>query len=113
MSLLLLFLAMQAAPTEATVEKFRQSFHIYNGCIVNTVKLGMTTKMEPAVFKAGFAKSCLVEEEAFRQSFVQVVIESGKTPEQARTEVDENIAKGRAVYIADQASYVNTGSVPK
>ena len=69
--------------------------------------------MDPETFQAGFAKSCLIEEEQFHKSFVQVIIETGKTAEQARTEVDENIAKGRAVYVADQASYFKTGSVPK
>lgn len=113
MSLFFVLLAMQAAPTEATVAKFRQSFEIYDACTVSAVKMGMTTKMDSETFQAGFAKSCLVEEEEFRQSFVQVIIETGKTPEQARAEVEENIAKGRAVSVADHASYIATGRVPK
>ena len=106
MSTLLFAIALQSAST------FEASLAAFSACQVHTVQMGMTVKMPPAEFEAGFTKSCKAEEAVFRADAVRRAIELGRTPEAAAAEVDGNIAKGRRIFIRDEATYVATGRVP-
>lgn len=75
--------------------------------------MGMTTKMPPAQFEIGLAKSCKTEEAAFRADAIRRAIELGRTPEAAAIEVDGNIANARRIFARDQATYIATGKVPR
>jgi hypothetical protein len=72
----------------------------------------MTVKMDPEVFRAGLDRSCKAEEAGFRAAAIRQAIALGRTEAEAAAEVDGNIARGRAAFAADQASYVRTGKVP-
>jgi NADH dehydrogenase FAD-containing subunit len=85
----------------------------FSGCMAATVRMGMTTKMQPDVFEAGFAKSCKTQEAAFRAEAIKVAMQQGRTEAQAIAEVDGNIANGRRSFLQDQASYIATGKVPR
>lgn len=97
-------------PTQA---EFEASAGAFSGCMISTVRMGMLTKMDPAIFKAGLDKSCKPEEARFRIAAVAQAIALGRTAAQAAEEVDGNIARGRAIWADNQASYVRTGTLPK
>ena len=101
-----LALLLQATSFDAAVGAF-------TGCLVNTVKMGMMTKMAPDVFAAGLAKSCKPEETRFRAGAIGQAIAQGRTKAAAEAEVDANIANARRIFAADQARYVATGQVPR
>jgi hypothetical protein len=97
-----LVLAAAAAPAPAQAPAdFEAAAGRFAGCMVATVRMGMTTKMDPAAFEAGFARSCKAEEAAFRAAAVKQAIALGRTEAEAAAEVDGNIA------------YVRTGKVPR
>jgi hypothetical protein len=77
-----------------------------------TVRMGMTTKMDPAAFKAGLDRSCKAEEAKFRAAAMKHVLALGRTEAEAAAEIEGNIARGKAVWAEDQATYVRTGKVP-
>ncbi|MES2989130.1 MAG: hypothetical protein V4808_14605 [Pseudomonadota bacterium] len=85
----------------------------FSNCLQQTVKMGMTTKMDPAKFKEGFAKSCKAEEAQFRIEAIKEAVRQGRTEAEAGTEIDGNIANGRRIFAADQESYISTGRVPR
>jgi hypothetical protein len=105
-----------AAPVGAqdapALEELRTVSGAYIGCLRATVQMGMTTKMDPGVFKEGFAKSCMEQEALFRAAAIKAFVAQGRTEEQAVTEVDGNIVKGRRIFAGDQETYVRTGKVP-
>lgn len=84
----------------------------FANCLKRTVQMGMTTKMDPALFKEGLAKSCRAEESRFRAEGVKAAVRQGRTQVEAAREIDGNIANGRRIFAADQESYVRTGRVP-
>lgn len=98
-------------PTPEQQEAFSKAAGEFTACLVATVKIGMTTRMDPAAFKAGFALSCTDEQAAFRSTAVPVAMTTGLSREQAETEIDTNIANGRRIYASDQETYVSTGKV--
>lgn len=87
----------------------------YIACMVLTVRMGMTVKMDPATFKTGFDKACKPQEARFRAAAVKQAMASGRTEAEAEAEaeVDGNIARGKAAWAADQESYIRTGKVPR
>ncbi|MBO9579829.1 MAG: hypothetical protein J7498_02955 [Sphingobium sp.] len=85
----------------------------FTSCLIATVKMGMTTKMDPAKFKEGFAASCKSEEARFRVEAIKFAMANGRTEAAAAAEVDGNIANGRRIFAADQETYVTTGKVPR
>ena len=109
-----------AAPTAAAAQvaeadraAFQTAATDFTGCLRATVQMGMTTKMDPAKFQEGFAKSCLEQEARFRAIAVKVAMASGRSESAAQTEIDGNIANGRRAFAADQESYIKTGKVPR
>ncbi|HYI41125.1 MAG TPA: hypothetical protein VE053_12490 [Allosphingosinicella sp.] len=82
-------------------------------CLKHVVQMGMTTKMDPAIFKEGFAKSCKAEEARFRTEGVKEAMRQGRTQAEAVREIDGNIANGRRIFAGNQESYVRTGRVPR
>ncbi len=93
--------------------EFETATTAFTGCLRATVQMGMTTKMDPAKFKEGFAKSCLEQQARFRRIAVKVAMASGRSEAAALAEVDGNIANGRKAFAADQESYIKTGKVPR
>ncbi|MBO9574278.1 MAG: hypothetical protein J7494_00935 [Sphingobium sp.] len=85
----------------------------FTSCLTATVRMGMTTKMDPAKFKEGFAKSCKAEEEHFRGEAIKFAMANGRAEAAAIAEVDGNIANGRRIFAADQEKYVTSGVVPR
>ena len=85
----------------------------YGACMTATVRMGMTVKMDPAVFKAGLDKSCKPQEARFRAAAMAQATALGRTESEAAAEIEGNIARGKAVWAADQATYVRTGKVPR
>jgi hypothetical protein len=104
-------LAQNPAPTPQSL--FEYAATSFAGCLRETVKMGMITKMDPAVFKAGFARTCRAEEAQFRMRGVQEAIRQGRTEAQAIQEIEANIVNGRRIFAADQEKYFSTGQVPK
>ena len=105
---------LQAQESRESIERsFNQAANDFIACLGSTVKMGMSTKMDPQVFKEGFAKSCLEQEEAFRNATVELGLISGRTKEDVLAEVNGNIANGRKVFAADQEEYIRTGRVPR
>ena len=109
-----------AAPTVAAAQvgdadraEFETAATAFTGCLRATVQMGMTTRMDPAKFKDGLAKSCIEQEARFRGIAVKVAMAGGQTEAAARAEIDGNIANGRRIFAADQESYVKTGKVPR
>jgi hypothetical protein len=100
----------QSAVTQSSFDVAATSFI---GCLRETVKIGMMTKMDPAVFKAGFAQSCKIEEAKFRMEGIKEAIRQGRTEAEAVQEIEGNISNGRRIFAADQESYITTGQVPK
>jgi hypothetical protein len=107
MSILLAIVALQGATT------FQATHGAFSGCLVGVVQAGMMARVPPAEFEARFAKSCLLEEAAFRAEAIRLTIEQGRTAEAAAAEVDSNIAKGRRIFARDQAAFIATGKVPR
>ena len=103
---LVMALASAAVGFDATADSF-------TSCLTGTVKMGMTMRMAPGDFQTGFAKSCLVEQAAFRAEGIKRGVEMGQTEAAAAAETDANIANGRRIYAADQAKFFATGEVPK
>jgi hypothetical protein len=101
------------AGAQSVEEAFHAAAGDYSACMVATVRMGMTTRMDPAVFKAGLEKSCPAEEAKFRAAAVAQARALGRTESEAAAEVDGNIARGKAAWAADQASYISTGRVPR
>ncbi len=102
-----------AALAQSPQAEFDAAAGRFIGCLRETVRMGMTVKMDPDAFKAGFAKSCKAEEAGFRAAAIKQAIALGRTEAEAAAEVEGNIARGRAAFAADQAAYVRTGKVPK
>lgn len=102
-----------AASAQAPQPEFEVSAGRFIGCMVATVRMGMTAKMDPEAFKAGLDKSCKAEETGFRAAAIKQAIAQGRTEAEAVAEVDGNIARSRAAFAADQAAYVRTGKIPK
>ena len=107
MSIILFAVALQGAST------FDATSAAFSACMVQTVRMGMTTKMPPAQFEIGFAISCKTEEAAFRADAIKRAIELGRTPKAAAIEVDSNIANARRIFVRDEATYVTTGRIPR
>jgi hypothetical protein len=106
-------LLASAAFAQAPQAEFEAAAGRYAACMVATVRMGMTTKMDPDAFKAGLDKSCKAEEARFRAAGVRQAVALGRTEAEAAAEIEGNIARGKAVWAADQASYVRTGKVPR
>ena len=102
-----------AASAQAPQSEFEAAAGRFISCLTATVRMGMTVKMDPEAFKAGLDKSCKAEEAGFRAAAIRQAVAQGRTEAQAVAEVEGNIARGRAAFAADQASYVRTGKVPK
>ena len=83
----------------------------FSNCLKHTVQMGMMTKMDPAKFKEGFAKSCKSEEAQFRIEGIKEAVRQGRSEAEAAQEIDGNIANGRRIFTADQESYIETGHV--
>ena len=98
----------QPAPSE-----FEAAAGEYAACMIATVRMGMTTKMDPPAFRAGLDKSCKAEEARFRAAAVKQALALGRTEAEAAAEIEGNIARGKAIWAEDQASYVRTGKVPR
>jgi hypothetical protein len=98
---------------QAPQSEFEAAVADYAGCMVAAVRMGMTTKMDPAAFKAGLDKSCPEQEAKFRAAAVRQAMSLGRTEAEAKAEVEANIARGKAAWAADQESYVRTGKVPR
>lgn len=102
--------AKEDLPTQA---EFEASASVFGGCMVGAVRLGMMMKMDPDVFKAGLDKRCKPEEARFRAAAVRQAMALGRSEAQAAEEVDGNIARGRAIWANEQATYVRTGKLAK
>lgn len=85
----------------------------YSACMIATVRMGMTTRMDPVVFAAGLDKSCKAEEARFRAAALKQATAQGRTEAEAAAEIEGNIARGKAIWAEDQATYVRTGKVPR
>lgn len=107
-----MILAMAFA-VAAAASGFEASANAFTGCLGNTVRMGMTMRMKPEDFAVGFAKSCLVEQAAFRTESIKRGVELGRTEAEATAETDGNISNGRRIYAADQAKFYATGEVPR
>jgi hypothetical protein len=105
--------AQAPAPPASEPRAFVASAMAFSTCLKRTVQMGMTTKMDPVAFKAGFAKSCKAEEARFRVEGVKEAVRQGRSEAEAAREIDGNIANGRRIFAADQESYVRTGRVPR
>lgn len=84
----------------------------FSACLVASVRMGMTLKMEPGVFQVGFAKACLAEQANFRADAIKLAMSQGRSEAAAIAEVDGNIANARRIFAGDEASYFATGKVP-
>lgn len=102
-----------AASAHAPQAEFDAAAGRFIFCLTATVRMDMTVKMDPEAFKAGLDKSCKAEEAGFRAAAIRQAIALGRSEAEAVAEVEGNIARGRAAFAADQASYVRTGKVPK
>ena len=102
-----------AASAQAPQAAFDAAAGRFIFCLTATVRMGMTVKMDPDAFKAGLDKSCKAEETSFRAAAIRQAVALGRTEADAVAEVEGNIARGRAAFAADQASYVRTGKLPK
>lgn len=102
-----------SAETAPAPSRFEVTANVFSHCMRRAVQMGMTVKMDPAKFKAGFAAMCKPEEAEFRTAAIAFAMTQGRTEAQATAEVDGNIANGRRVFAADQESYVLTGRVPR
>ncbi|MGC1269096.1 MAG: hypothetical protein WA842_00705 [Croceibacterium sp.] len=100
-------------PGAAAPSSFAVAATAFAGCLNMTVQMGMMTKMDPVVFKDGFAQSCKTEEAQFRVEAIKEAVRQGRTEIQAAAEVDGNIANGRRIFAANQETYVKTGRVPR
>ena len=98
---------------EADRAEFEAAANAFIGCLRATVQMGMRTKMDPAKFKEGLAKSCLEQEARFRPLAVRVAMASGRSEAAALAEIDGNVVNGRTAFAADQESYIKTGKVPR
>jgi len=58
MTVIVLTLLLHASSFDAAAAEF-------SGCLKATVQMGMTTKMDPARFQEGLAKSCRQNKSAF------------------------------------------------
>ncbi len=92
---------------------FAITANAFSNCLERTVQMGMMTKMDPAKFKEGFAKSCKTEEAQFRVEGIKEAVRQGRSEAEAAQEIDGNIANGRRIFAADQESYITTGRVPR
>lgn len=97
---------------QATQADFEAAAGKYGACMVATVRMGMTTKMDPEAFEVGLDKSCKAEEASFRAAALKQAMALGRTKAEAAAEIEGNIARGKAIWTADQATYVRTGKVP-
>ena len=114
LSFILIFASLgSAASAQAPQPEFDAAAGRFIGCLTATVRMGMTTRMDPDAFQAGLDMSCKAEEASFRAAAIRQAIAQGRTEAEAVAEVEGNIAKGRAAFAADQASYVRTGKVAK
>ncbi|HEX8225766.1 MAG TPA: hypothetical protein VF605_18310 [Allosphingosinicella sp.] len=111
--LLIAGLLGSAASAQPPQGEFDVATGRFIGCLMATVRMGMTTRMDPDTFQAGLDKSCKAEETGFRAAAIKQAIALGRTEAEAAAEVEGNIARGRAAFAADQASYMRTGKVPK
>lgn len=105
--------AVAAQLPEGDRVEFEAATNAFTGCLRASVQMGMTTKMDPAKFKEGFAKSCKEQEARFRRVAIKVAMASGRSEAAAAAEIDGNIANGRRAFAADQESYIKTGKVPR
>ncbi|MDF0543402.1 hypothetical protein PX699_13675 [Sphingobium sp. H39-3-25] len=92
---------------------FAVTANAFSNCLKRTVQMGMISKMDPAKFQEGFAKSCKTEEAQFRVEGIKEAVRQGRTETAAAQEIDGNIANGRRIFAADQESYIRTGRVPR
>jgi len=117
----LLSLALGAAPQPAVAQEaanadqraFSVAANTFAGCLRAAVELGMRVRMQPETFEAEFASMCLPQEAAFRDAALRVAVAGGQSSERARQEINDNIANGRRIFAADQATYFRTGKVPR
>lgn len=105
--------AAAAASGQPHPPDFQAAVAEYSACMIATVRMGMTTKMDPAAFRAGLDKSCKTEEARFRAAAVKHATAQGRTEAEAAAEIEGNIARGKAIWAEDQATYVRTGKVPR
>jgi hypothetical protein len=105
--------SVSAEPSEELISRFSAAANAFTTCLGATVKIGMTTRMDPETFKVGFAQSCIPEESRFKELPLEVSIANGQTEAQAKAEIEANIVKGRAIYASDQEQYVKTGRIPR
>lgn len=92
---------------------FMAAANTYGSCLRAAVELGMRLRIDPSGFQRSFATACLGEERAFRTEAVRRAMRLGRSEAGALAEVDGNIASGRAIFAAEQASYHRTGQVPR
>lgn len=102
-----------AQVADADRTEFETAATSFTGCLKQTVQMGMTTRMDPAKFKEGFAKSCMEQEARFRSVAIKVAMAGGRSEAAAAAEIDGNIASGRKVFAADQENYIKTGQAPR
>jgi hypothetical protein len=106
-----------AVPSSASAQtpdpEFGAAAGQYIACMVMTVRMGMTVKMDPGTFKTGFEKACKPQEARFRAAAVKQAMASGRTEAEAEAEIEGNIARGKAIWAADQEAYIRTGKVPR
>lgn len=105
--------ARAQAPVASADSPFVVTAMAFSTCLKRIVQMGMMTKMDPAAFKTGLAKSCKAEEARFRAEGVKEAVRQGRTQAEAVREIEGNIASGRRIFAADQESYVRTGRVPR
>jgi hypothetical protein len=108
---MILALALAAQPPQQ--QAFEAAMGGFTACMRATVQMGMTTRMDPAAFREGFARSCMAEETRFRAEAMRFAMSHGWTEARARSEVETNVANSRQAFAADQESYVRTGRVPR
>ena len=105
--------AGQHAPSADFERNFVQAADAFTGCLTSAVQMGMAARIRPETFKSAFAKMCLPEEAAFREHAIRFAVANGQSEEDAVREIDGNIANGRKVFLADHATYMSTGRVPR
>jgi hypothetical protein len=108
-----LFGVAAAVSAQAPQPDFEAAAGSYAACMIATVRMGMTTRMDPDAFKAGLEKSCKAEEASFRAAALNQATALGRTEAEAVAEVEGNIGRGKAIWAADQATYVRTGKLPR
>jgi hypothetical protein len=105
--------ALAAAPAPPAQGSFEAAAGDYAACMTAVVRMGMTTKVDPDAFRTGLQKACPAEEARFRAAAIAQARALGRSDADAATEVDGNIARAKAAWAADEATYLRTGHVPR